>query len=128
MRCYECPNFDKVTYNPWAVEIAMNSRGVTASQVANYTEISTRRVKEILVGDKEMSHKEAELIGDYLNYPPKFFQQWFNERIEFGDNVCMPKSVPIKYENYAIMGAQKHTTKVISLIPGMSKQKQGVLF
>lgn len=128
MKCFECPNFNNVTYNPWAVEVAMNSRGVTQSQIVNYTEISSKRIKEIISGDKEMSHKEAELIGDYLNYPPKFFQQWFNERIEFGDNLCMPKSVPIKYENYAIMGAKKHATKVISLIPKGIKQKQGVLF
>ncbi len=128
MLAHECDRFDKVTYNPWALELAMYSRGLDVAELAEMSGMSKNIVQSLIDGDVEISPSQAVVFGVNLNYPSKFFQQWFESRIEWGGKNKMAKNVPINYGRYKIMNSADKTPKSISFIPPHVKVQDGMLF
>lgn len=128
MKAHETQNFSKVINNPWGVELAMKARGMTQSELAKQSGLSRKEVSQIIAGDIEASEDKIRRIGIALNYPPKFFQEWPDSKLEFGDNICMPKNIPIRYEDYKIMGSPTSKSKIIAFTPTYANKVDGKLF
>lgn len=127
MKFYECARIDKVTYNPWAIELAMNSRGLSVAELAMHSGIKKVVLQALINGDIEATFDQAEILGAALKYPPKFFQQWFETRIEFRNGTSMGKSIQIDYGRYRILNVHPDMPKSISFVPDYAKI-DGLLF
>ncbi len=128
MLAHECDRFDKVIYNPWALETAMHSRGMDVNELADICGMKDSDVQALINGDVEMSFDQALIFGINLNYPPSFFQQWFESRIEWGGKGKMARSIPINYGQYKIMNTKDKKPKTISFTPAHAKAQDGLLF
>lgn len=86
-------------YNPWAIEVAMYSRGMTIAQLKKSTRITN--LNKIIKGEAEAHEPEISVLSSVLNYPPAFFEHYFEYKIEW-EQGSMARSVPVRYCDYPI--------------------------
>lgn len=111
---WELPLFHQVKYNPWAIELAMNSRGMYESELAGATGLGAKVIEQLIAGEIEATKDQILIIGAILDYPPTFFEQWFESRVEFGP--IMGRSIRIDYSKYKILTGRDQP-KVIDIVP-----------
>jgi hypothetical protein len=93
-------------YNPWAIELAMNSRGLTIKELAIQTGISN--ISELVDGKTEATHQQIQVIGRILCYPNAFFKEYYKTKISWCDN-GLSYNIPIRYCDYPIFMILKNT-------------------
>lgn len=86
-------------YNPWAIEVAMYSRGMTLAQLRKATGINN--LAQIVKGEEEAHHPEILLLAEMLYYPTKFFEQYFESKIEWIPGE-LATTAPVRYCDYPI--------------------------
>lgn len=98
---WELPRFHEVTYNPFAIEVAMHSRGMEESDLAGATGYGIPVIEDLIAGTVEATDDQVRMLSVILDYPVTFFSQWFESRVAFGP--IMGRNLKIDYSKYRIM-------------------------
>lgn len=90
-------------FNPWAIELAMHTRGLTIKELSIQSQLN---INDFIKGIKEANQKDCQIIGDLLDYPLSFFEEYFPSKIVWNGS-CLPSNIHIRYCDYPIFMKKK---------------------